>query len=168
MLGTDSTKGLDLPCFGSDLAPGCPLPPSCCSTGLDLKEAMMPSTILVLLRHTSLLVPDQPSPQPLLSSQPAQPSSLQKRDVTGQHLSRSRFIAAMATCHTLTNIEGKISGDPLDCKMFEATGWVLEEPTAEETALHDQIMPTVVHPPRQTTSATPSCGDADMELQELM
>ncbi|XP_059498532.1 polyamine-transporting ATPase 13A3-like [Stegostoma tigrinum] len=91
-----------------------------------------------------------------------------ERDVTGQHLSRSRFIAAMATCHTLTNIEGKISGDPLDCKMFEATGWVLEEPTAEETALHDQIMPTVVHPPRQTTSATPSCGDADMELQELM
>ncbi|XP_038642827.1 probable cation-transporting ATPase 13A3 [Scyliorhinus canicula] len=74
----------------------------------------------------------------------------------------------MATCHSLTTIEGKISGDPLDCKMFGATGWVLEEPTAEETALHDQIMPTVVHPPRQTTSATPSCGDADMELQELM
>ncbi|XP_060710432.1 polyamine-transporting ATPase 13A3-like [Hemiscyllium ocellatum] len=91
-----------------------------------------------------------------------------ERDVSGQNLSRSHFIAAMATCHSLTNIEGKISGDPLDCKMFEATGWVLEEPTAEETALHDQIMPTVVHPPRQTTSATPSCGDADMELQELM
>ncbi|GCC19852.1 hypothetical protein chiPu_0018575 [Chiloscyllium punctatum] len=91
-----------------------------------------------------------------------------ERDVSGQSLSRSHFIAAMATCHSLTNIEGKISGDPLDCKMFEATGWVLEEPTAEETALHDQIMPTVVHPPQQTTSATPSCGDADMELQELM
>ncbi|XP_067828171.1 polyamine-transporting ATPase 13A3-like [Heptranchias perlo] len=91
-----------------------------------------------------------------------------ERDVTTQSLTRSRFIAAMATCHSLTNIEGKISGDPLDCKMFEATGWVLEEPTTEETALHDQIMPTVVHPPRQTTSATPSCGDADMELQELM
>uniref|UniRef100_UPI00398E856F polyamine-transporting ATPase 13A3-like isoform X2 n=1 Tax=Pristiophorus japonicus TaxID=55135 RepID=UPI00398E856F len=91
-----------------------------------------------------------------------------ERDVTSQSLTRSRFIAAMATCHSLTNIEGKISGDPLDCKMFEATGWALVEPTTEETALHDQIMPTVVHPPRQTTSATPSCGDADMELQELM
>ncbi|XP_067879690.1 polyamine-transporting ATPase 13A3-like isoform X2 [Heterodontus francisci] len=91
-----------------------------------------------------------------------------EHDVASQSLTRSRYIAAMATCHSLTNIEGKISGDPLDCKMFEATGWVLEEPTAEETALHDQIMPTVVHPPRQTTSATPSCGDADMELQELM
>ncbi|XP_041034738.1 probable cation-transporting ATPase 13A3 isoform X1 [Carcharodon carcharias] len=91
-----------------------------------------------------------------------------EREVSSQTLTRSYFIAAMATCHTLTNIEGKISGDPLDYKMFEATGWVLEEPTAEETTLHDQIMPTVVHPPCQTTSATPSCGDADMELQELM
>ncbi|XP_072114405.1 polyamine-transporting ATPase 13A3-like isoform X1 [Mobula birostris] len=89
-------------------------------------------------------------------------------NVATQSLTRSCFVAAMATCHTLTNIDGKLSGDPLDCKMFEATGWVLEEPTAEETALHDQIMPTVVHPPRQSSSAAPSCGDADLELQELM
>ncbi|XP_032872570.1 LOW QUALITY PROTEIN: probable cation-transporting ATPase 13A3, partial [Amblyraja radiata] len=91
-----------------------------------------------------------------------------ERDVSTQSLVRSSFIAAMATCHSLTNIDGKLSGDPLDCKMFEATGWVLEEPTAEETALHDQIMPTVVRPAASTASATPSCGDADMELQELM
>ncbi|XP_078283854.1 polyamine-transporting ATPase 13A3-like [Rhinoraja longicauda] len=91
-----------------------------------------------------------------------------ERDVSPQSLVRSSFIAAMATCHSLTNIDQKLSGDPLDCKMFEATGWVLEEPTAEETALHEQIMPTVVHPPRPAGSATPSCGDADMELQELM
>jgi len=30
----------------------------------------------------------------------------------------------MATCHSLTIIEGKITGDPLDLKMFEASGWV--------------------------------------------
>lgn len=30
----------------------------------------------------------------------------------------------MATCHSLTKIEGQLSGDPLDLKMFEATGWV--------------------------------------------
>lgn len=29
---------------------------------------------------------------------------------------------------------------------------ILEEPTAEETALHDQIQPTVVHPPHQPPS----------------
>ena len=36
----------------------------------------------------------------------------------------SAMATAMATCHSLTLIEGKLSGDPLDVKMFEATGWV--------------------------------------------
>lgn len=31
---------------------------------------------------------------------------------------------AMATCHSLTIIDGEIRGDPLDLIMFEATGWV--------------------------------------------
>ncbi|KAG2462066.1 AT134 ATPase, partial [Polypterus senegalus] len=31
--------------------------------------------------------------------------------------------AAMATCHSLITIDGIIQGDPLDIKMFEATGW---------------------------------------------
>uniref|UniRef100_A0A673YKD8 ATPase 13A3 n=1 Tax=Salmo trutta TaxID=8032 RepID=A0A673YKD8_SALTR len=39
-------------------------------------------------------------------------------------LVKSQFVACMATCHSLTNIDGKLSGDPLDLKMFEATGWV--------------------------------------------
>ncbi|XP_035488962.2 polyamine-transporting ATPase 13A3 isoform X1 [Scophthalmus maximus] len=59
----------------------------------------------------------------------------------------SAFVAGMATCHSLTKIEGELSGDPLDLKMFSATGWILEEPTEEETALHNPIMPTVVRPP---------------------
>lgn len=33
----------------------------------------------------------------------------------------------MATCHSLTKIEGELSGDPLDLKMFSATGWVSKE-----------------------------------------
>lgn len=36
----------------------------------------------------------------------------------------SAFVACMATCHSLTKIEGELSGDPLDLKMFSATGWV--------------------------------------------
>jgi len=36
----------------------------------------------------------------------------------------SPLVVAMATCHSLTIIEGKIAGDPLDLKMFEASGWV--------------------------------------------
>ncbi|XP_058876833.1 polyamine-transporting ATPase 13A3, partial [Acipenser ruthenus] len=66
----------------------------------------------------------------------------------------------MAACHSLTRIEGRLSGDPLDLKMFEATGWVLEEPSAEETSLHEQIMPTVVRPANPSPSETqPSVED---------
>jgi len=36
----------------------------------------------------------------------------------------SPLVIAMATCHSLTIIEGSIAGDPLDLKMFEAAGWV--------------------------------------------
>lgn len=38
--------------------------------------------------------------------------------------SRNALVVAMATCHSLTIIEGRLSGDPLDMKMFEACGWV--------------------------------------------
>ncbi|XP_047446423.1 polyamine-transporting ATPase 13A3-like isoform X2 [Mugil cephalus] len=86
-----------------------------------------------------------------------------------ESLVNTAFVACMATCHSLTKIEGELSGDPLDLKMFSATGWVLEEPTEEETALHNPIMPTVVRPPK------PSVPEANqnnplaqnMELSEL-
>lgn len=90
-------------------------------------------------------------------------------DATKESLVNSVFVACMATCHSLTKIEGELSGDPLDLKMFNATGWILEEPTEEETALHNPIMPTVVRPPK------PSVPEANqnnpltqnMELSEL-
>ncbi|XP_065604292.1 polyamine-transporting ATPase 13A3 isoform X2 [Cyrtonyx montezumae] len=44
-----------------------------------------------------------------------------------ESLLKSEFIACMATCHSLTKIEGVLSGDPLDLKMFEAIGWELFE-----------------------------------------
>uniref|UniRef100_H9GB69 Cation-transporting ATPase n=1 Tax=Anolis carolinensis TaxID=28377 RepID=H9GB69_ANOCA len=34
---------------------------------------------------------------------------------------------AMATCHSLLFLEGRIQGDPMDLKMFEGTGWEMEE-----------------------------------------
>lgn len=36
----------------------------------------------------------------------------------------SRLLAAMACCHSLMVIDGQLTGDPLDLKMFEATDWV--------------------------------------------
>lgn len=40
----------------------------------------------------------------------------------------SPLLRALASCHSLTYISGQMVGDPLDIKMFQGTGWVLEEP----------------------------------------
>ncbi|KAG7296978.1 hypothetical protein JYU34_019897 [Plutella xylostella] len=56
----------------------------------------------------------------------------------------------MASCHSLTKVEGELSGDPLDLEMFKATGWLLEEPDVPETANYDMLTPTVVRPSRNT------------------
>uniref|UniRef100_A0A3B4AHY4 Polyamine-transporting ATPase 13A3 n=1 Tax=Periophthalmus magnuspinnatus TaxID=409849 RepID=A0A3B4AHY4_9GOBI len=49
--------------------------------------------------------------------------------VNTEALRPSAFVACMASCHSLTTIEGQLSGDPLDLKMFNATGWVLSSLT---------------------------------------
>ncbi|XP_078525906.1 polyamine-transporting ATPase 13A3-like [Lissotriton helveticus] len=90
------------------------------------------------------------------------------QEVQAKSLVRSRFVAAMASCHSLTKIEGKISGDPLDLKMFEATGWILEEPTADETVLHDQILPTVVRPADQSVAQISIDSEDDMAIHDIM
>ncbi|NXM65578.1 AT133 ATPase, partial [Serilophus lunatus] len=84
-----------------------------------------------------------------------------------ESLQKSEFVACMATCHSLTKIEGVLSGDPLDLKMFEAIGWILEEATEEETALHNRIMPTVVRPSKQLSPESKQATDQEMELFEL-
>ncbi|OCT80712.1 hypothetical protein XELAEV_18027526mg [Xenopus laevis] len=81
-------------------------------------------------------------------------------------LVKSQFVACMATCHSLTKIDGVLSGDPLDLKMFEAIGWILEEATEEETALHNKMMPTVVQPPKQPMTDQKPAASQEMELFE--
>ncbi|XP_059385690.1 polyamine-transporting ATPase 13A3-like isoform X2 [Carassius carassius] len=79
----------------------------------------------------------------------------------------TKFVSCMATCHSLTKIEGQLSGDPLDLKMFEATGWILVEATEEETAHHDRIELTYVKPPNQLLPPSVLSPEQDMELSEL-
>ena len=56
----------------------------------------------------------------------------------------------MATCHSLTIINEELSGDPLDLKMFEATGWELKEPAEADGKASNEslenIGTTVVRP----------------------
>jgi cation-transporting ATPase 13A2 len=37
------------------------------------------------------------------------------------------FVECLASCHGITRVNGKIIGDPIDVKMFEASGWELNE-----------------------------------------
>lgn len=50
--------------------------------------------------------------------------------------SQSRnLVRAMASCHSLKLIDGKLMGDPLDEKMFEFTGWKLVEDSSNDERL---------------------------------
>jgi cation-transporting P-type ATPase 13A2 len=48
----------------------------------------------------------------------------------------------MASCHSITYIDGELLGDPLDIKMFESTGWVLDEcnEASNQYAINDLIL----------------------------
>lgn len=87
----------------------------------------------------------------------------------------SPLMICLASCHSLTIIEDKIIGDPLDLQMFEATGWRLEEPDVDDENKFDLLAPTVVRPPRRkrrtpleaetyaTNSEIPSSGSSTEE-----
>ncbi|KAL4221380.1 hypothetical protein ACF0H5_019638 [Mactra antiquata] len=78
------------------------------------------------------------------------------------------FLVGMATCHSLTIIDGKLSGDPLELIMFESTGWELTEPGVEETSNFDMICPTIVYPKSAKLKTNSSYGiDYDVSPQEI-
>ncbi|RXG68241.1 putative cation-transporting ATPase 13A4 [Armadillidium vulgare] len=61
-------------------------------------------------------------------------------------LENDHFLYGMAACHSITIINQKLVGDPLDLKIFESSGWTLEEPGNDDTSKYDMIMPTIVRP----------------------
>ncbi|XP_076086537.1 polyamine-transporting ATPase 13A3-like isoform X3 [Mytilus galloprovincialis] len=76
---------------------------------------------------------------------PVENDNLDKEYTDLSKVDNDSFISAMATCHSLTRIEGVLSGDPLDLIMFEATGWELIE-EGEDSSKFDMITPTIVRP----------------------
>lgn len=74
---------------------------------------------------------------------------------------KTPLLYALATCHQLKMIDGEVIGDPLDIKMFEFTGWTLDEgrgppePGPEQDGAKPQrvverphtLVQTVVRPP---------------------
>ncbi|GAU95269.1 hypothetical protein RvY_06915 [Ramazzottius varieornatus] len=52
----------------------------------------------------------------------------------------------MVACHSLTILQGKLSGDPVDLIMFNATGWTLDDSdeTVEESATRFGLMASAI------------------------
>uniref|UniRef100_UPI00398F33FC polyamine-transporting ATPase 13A2 isoform X2 n=1 Tax=Pristiophorus japonicus TaxID=55135 RepID=UPI00398F33FC len=47
------------------------------------------------------------------------------------HLVSSPILHALATCHSVTLLNDQLIGDPLDLKMIESTGWILDDEITE-------------------------------------
>ncbi|KAJ1086895.1 hypothetical protein NDU88_000093 [Pleurodeles waltl] len=56
------------------------------------------------------------------------------------------LFGSMASCHSLIFLDGRLQGDPLDLKMFEATGWELETSGSEEEGGGDSSKSMIVKP----------------------
>ncbi|XP_055531150.1 polyamine-transporting ATPase 13A3 [Wyeomyia smithii] len=69
------------------------------------------------------------------------------------------LLRGMVTCHSITFVNGEMRGDPLDLKIFESTGWILEEANVSDETKYDLLFPTIVKPPRGD-----SVNDTNLEL----
>lgn len=75
------------------------------------------------------------------------------RDV--QRLPFDHFLFGMVTCHSITVMNGKMMGDPLDLKMFDSTGWQLEDVNSiPEKEKYGLIYPTILRHPHRSISSS--------------
>ncbi|XP_052572403.1 polyamine-transporting ATPase 13A2 isoform X3 [Peromyscus californicus insignis] len=65
-----------------------------------------------------------------------------------RHLPLGPLLRALATCHALSQLRDTPVGDPMDLKMVESTGWVLEEGPAADSAPGTQVVAVMRPPPR--------------------
>jgi len=66
------------------------------------------------------------------------------KDEVGSSLNKPKglkklFAECLASCHGITRVNGKIVGDPIDVKMFEASGWQLNE-NADNQENYDSLV----------------------------
>ncbi|RNA15084.1 putative cation-transporting ATPase 13A3 isoform X2 [Brachionus plicatilis] len=60
------------------------------------------------------------------------------------HLGDGNLLRCLASCHSLTRFNGDLTGDPLDIKMFESTGWsFVDEHLTPVNSKFEQITPIV-------------------------
>ncbi|KAK6640237.1 hypothetical protein RUM44_011923 [Polyplax serrata] len=85
------------------------------------------------------------------------------------------LVVTFATCHTLTRVNGNISGDPLDLSMFNSLDWEFTEP-GSDSCRFDLLCPTIVKPKRSkgyykgnrvSSQIHSSLGPEDLETNDL-
>ncbi|XP_011496793.1 PREDICTED: probable cation-transporting ATPase 13A3 [Ceratosolen solmsi marchali] len=75
-------------------------------------------------------------------------NKLNELEMNVKKLDATQIFQGMLVCHSLTVIDDDLSGDPLDVKVFESTGWVLDETElTDPTRLHSLQPLTTVKPP---------------------
>ncbi|XP_078491913.1 polyamine-transporting ATPase 13A3 [Ciona intestinalis] len=122
--------------------------------GLDLSH-IIPS--LLKTSPTSYMQSDDP-----VTIDPATPETgtptfhlvIDPENLTIELNPQDELLQCMVTCHTLTTIDGKVMGDPLDLKMFEATKWSIVEPSVEDESKYDQLQITYFRPPVEKVDDT--------------
>lgn len=77
-----------------------------------------------------------------------------------ERLPYDHLLYGMVTCHSITRMNGELKGDPLDLKMFESTGWVLEEANVSDDTKYDLLFPTHVRPAKSQRSLTSKDGNS--------
>ncbi|KAI0228224.1 hypothetical protein L0F63_006170 [Massospora cicadina] len=85
----------------------------------------------------------------------------------------SQLLHCLATCHSIKVVDGELLGDPLDLRMFELTGWTLEEGGSihaqDASDLHTsaQLIPSMVRPPNQRRFSLSSLNELPSDYIEL-
>jgi cation-transporting ATPase 13A2 len=59
---------------------------------------------------------------------------------------KNLFIECIASCHSITAVDGKLIGDPIDIQMFNASGWQLSENLTNRDN-YDSLISAYVRPP---------------------
>ena len=70
----------------------------------------------------------------------------------------SKLVVGISTCHSLTKIEGELVGDPMDLKLFNASGWSYSEQSTGTGFDFDSLAPSIVTSPNLPNGQTIDIG----------
>jgi len=81
---------------------------------------------------------------------------------------KATLLYALATCHSLKLIDGEVMGDPLDAKMFEFTGWTLEEGAIGVPARKNNITTSSDRPTALVQTIVRPAGSAEFRVEDAL